>query len=233
MKELLRTRGLESWVHPSVLGGRRGGRRGGKGGRLLDNFLDTISDEAEAEGITQEAVRERLSAVTGPKRHSYLLLLDVKSWGDEGGRLLDNFLETVRDETEAEGITQETVRERLSQVTGPKRHPYLLLLDAKSRGGSNGGKGGANRTDYDGKVAALVLEGHTTATAEAHLRGQQGAAMYPLLTGKLAKREGRVDSGNAVNLAAVELRVRVSHPSLDNFNLKSIFSPDKKPPNDR
>jgi hypothetical protein len=146
MKELLRTRGLESWVHPSV--------RGGKGGRRLDNFLDLVSKTAESEGMTEEAVRERLSAVTGPKRDPFLLLQDAKSWGGKGGRRLDNFLTTVNKAAKAEAISEETVRERLWAVTGPNRHPFLLLQDAKSRGG----KGGSNRTDFDGKVAALVLE---------------------------------------------------------------------------
>ena len=106
---------------------------------------------------------------------------------------------------------------------GPKHHPYLLFLDSRSLGG----KGGENGNDYRKKKAALELSGHTAASAEAHLRGQQGTVMHPYLVGKSAQRQGRKDSGNAVNLAAVQLHVRESHPSLANFNLKSIFSPAK------
>jgi hypothetical protein len=113
-------------------------------------------------------------------------------------------------------------------VTGPNRDSYLVFLDRRKIGSSYGGKGGANRTDYDGKVAALVLEGHTTVSAEDYLRGQQGDVMHPLLAGRLANRESRDDCGSPQFLAAVQARVRASHPSLHNFNLNSIFSPAKE-----
>ena len=160
----------------------------------------------------------------GPEAPCILLITDAKSWGGKGGRHLDNFLDTISDAAEAEGITEEAVRERLWAVMGPKRDAYLLFLDSRSRGG----KGGATHTDYEEKTAALLLEGHTTTTAEAHLRGQQGAAMHPHLANKEARRDGRQDSGNKVNLAAVQLHVRASNPSLANFNLESIFSPAKE-----
>jgi hypothetical protein len=134
MKELLRTRGLGSWVHPSVVGGRRGDRRGGKGGKLLDLFLDKVRKDAESEGITEEAVRERLSAVTGPKRDPFFLLIDSRSYGVKGGKLSTNFLDLVRKTAASQGITEETVRERISTVTGPTRDPFLLFQAAKSSG---------------------------------------------------------------------------------------------------
>jgi len=126
MKELLRTRGLGSWVHPNVLGDRMGG----KGGKLLDKFLDLVRETAESEGITEEAVRERLSAVTGPKRDPFHVLQDAKSYGGKGGILCTNFLDKVRKTAASEGITEAAVRERLSVVTGPKRDPFLLFQAA-------------------------------------------------------------------------------------------------------
>jgi uncharacterized protein YdbL (DUF1318 family) len=101
MKELLRTKGLKSFVHPS--------KYGGKGGRLLDNFLDKVSKAAESEDITEEAMRERLWAVRGPKREPYLHLQDAKSYSGKSGRLLDNFLDKVSKAAESEGIIKETV----------------------------------------------------------------------------------------------------------------------------
>ncbi len=120
-------------MHPNV--------RGGKGGKLLDNFLEIVSKAAESEGISEEAVQERLWAVRGAKWEPYLLLQDAKSYGGKGGKLLDNFLEKVSKAAESEGISEEAVRERLWAVTGAKREPYLVLLDAKFYGGSGGGGG--------------------------------------------------------------------------------------------
>jgi hypothetical protein len=181
---------------------------------MLPQDLHQSLLNAESEGMTEEAVRERLAAVTGPKRDPFLLIQDAKSYGGKGGKLLDNFLTTVSKTAESEGMTEEAVRERLVAVKGPKRDQFLHLQDAKSWGG----KGGRTYDDWNKVVGNLMeAKGLTKEAAEGELGAVQGQSRHPLLISSAKSR---------ANFAVATAEMTTRSDELDELLADSMKSSD-------
>jgi hypothetical protein len=106
----------------------------------FDDFRRVVEQLKTDFKITEEEAVARLQAVKGKLRHAYLICLDGQAWGGQGGTKYDDFRRVVEQLKTHFKITEEEAVARLQAVKGNLRHAYLVLMDARAKGGQENSK---------------------------------------------------------------------------------------------
>jgi hypothetical protein len=203
-----------------------------KGGGYYIDFRRVVDKLKTDYNMTETEAVAELHKIKGIQRHPYLIWLDHKAHGGQGGKHYDDFRRVVEKLKTDLGISENQTIARLEAVKGELRHPYLVGLDGKACAGEGG-----NHYDDFRRVVDKTDLGISENQAIARLESVKGELRHLYLVGLDGKRLGkpRGNTGNHATVqtsktghhAAVQGRVRESSASLIAFELKSIFFPAK------